>query len=70
MKLTNKPTGFSWGPAAITRLFSDKKHGVWLTVAGKKQSIDIRVTCAGNLRVFSVKKLTKHEADLFGPSHK
>jgi hypothetical protein len=69
MKLTNQSTGFSWGPAAVNRLCSDKNHGVWLMVAGKKQSIEIRVTNGGSLRVSSVKKLPKNEVELFGPKH-
>lgn len=69
MKLTHKQTGFSYGPACVSRLISDEKHGVWLMVAGKRQSIEIRVTMGGKLRVSTVKKLSKEEADVFGPNH-
>ena len=58
MILTNNPTGFSYGPAEVTRLCSDPKHGVWLMVYGKRQQIEIRVTKGGRLRVGKPEKRT------------
>jgi hypothetical protein len=65
MKLTNKPTGFSYGPACVTRLCSEEKLGVWLMVAGGLEQVEIRVTKGGRLRVGKVEKADPH----FTPKH-
>lgn len=64
MKLVNDYTGFEWGPARVTRVFSDPKHGVWLVVAGAKEEIEIRVTRGGRIRAGRPRKA----ADPFKPT--
>lgn len=65
MNLTERSTGFDWGPARITRLCDDPKHGVWLMIAGAKQSVEVRVTNGGRLRVGRIRKTD----DIFKPTH-
>lgn len=48
--------GFTMGPATVTRLCQDPKHGAWLEVAGKRERIEIRVTASGLLRVGKIIK--------------
>lgn len=48
--------GFRWGPCRVTRLMSDPKFGVILEVSGKRESIEIRITPGGRLRIFEVHK--------------
>jgi len=47
--------GFKWGPAEIIRLFEDDKEGVFLEILGKRQTIRIRVTWGGNIRIAPVR---------------
>ena len=65
MKLTNQDTGFSYGPACVTRLCSDEKLGVWLMVAGGEEQVQIRVTKGGRLRIGKPEKADPH----FAPQH-
>lgn len=51
--------GFQWGPMTVSRLFSDPKHGVWIEVGGQRESVQIRVTKGGRIRVFNVQKKGK-----------
>jgi len=54
--------GFVIGPAKITQLFSDPKHGEWLEISGKLERVAIRVTKGGRIRigyVFKIKQKKK-----------
>lgn len=53
--------GMDWGPCDIKRLFSDSKRGVWIQVSGKRESVDIRITKGGRLRIFNVQKTKKQQ---------
>lgn len=48
--------GFDFGPATVTRHCSHPRHGVWLSVSGKRQIVEIRVTRSGLLRVGHVER--------------
>ena len=48
--------GFRWGPANIQRLCSDKKWGVLFTIQTNRESLDIRVTPSGLIRVEPIGK--------------
>ena len=43
--------GFKWGPAHVQRLCSDKKWGVMMTIRTLKQTLDIRITPSGLIRL-------------------
>jgi len=43
--------GFSWGPAEVTRICSDPKWGVIFQIKTAKESLEIRVTPKGFIRV-------------------
>ena len=47
--------GFEWGPCRVSRLVSDPKFGVVLEVKGKRESVEIRVTPGGFLRIDTIK---------------
>lgn len=51
--------GFRWGPATIERMASDKKWGVIFDVKTDKQTLQIRVTPSGQIRVEPVTKMSK-----------
>ncbi len=48
--------GFQFGPALVTRLVEQMGLGVWIEVRGKRESIEIRVTHGGRLRVGPIRK--------------
>lgn len=50
------PYGFIMGPLEVRRLFRVDKHGAWIEVRGRRESVEIRVTPSGLIRVFEVKK--------------
>lgn len=54
--------GFTWGPARVTRMCSDPKHGVWLRVEGARERIEIRITRSGLLRVGKIEKRKERDA--------
>lgn len=56
--LTHTQYGFQWGPAQITRIFSDPNRAVILSVVSSKERVEIRVTKGGMLRIGPVTKLT------------
>ena len=43
--------GFKWGPSQVSRLISDPKWGVILEVKGKRESVEIRITPGGFIRI-------------------
>lgn len=45
------PYGFAWGPVEVTRLTSDPKAGVVLGLRTAKETIQIRVTPSGLIRL-------------------
>ncbi len=48
--------GFKMGPLTVERLFSDAKLGSWIRVFGTKETVDIRVTNGGRLRIGTKEK--------------
>lgn len=51
--------GFDWGPMSIERVCSDDKGGVVIAVKSNKETVDIRVTPSGLMRISSVVKRSK-----------
>lgn len=43
--------GFTWGPVEVTRLASDPKAGVFIGIKTPRQSIQIRITPSGLIRI-------------------
>ena len=58
-KLEQTPYGFKYGPLEVERTMSDDKIGVYFTLRTAKESIMIRSTPSGLLRVFQVQKVKK-----------
>lgn len=48
--------GFEWGAAKIVRQCEDDQAGVVLTLETPKESLQIRVTPAGMVRIYDVKR--------------
>jgi len=48
--------GFTWGPLNFRRTCSDPKHGVWVTLVGAKEAVEIRMTKGGSLRIGKKRK--------------
>ena len=53
-RLAETRYGFKWGPCHVSRLVSDPKFGVVLEVKGKRESVKIRVTPGGFLRIGTI----------------
>jgi hypothetical protein len=45
------PYGFKWGPVEVQRWCSDDKGGVVIGLITKRESVEIRVTPTGLIRV-------------------
>lgn len=43
--------GFIYGPAEVTRLHSDPKHGVAIEIRGKRGALVVRVTPSGIVKI-------------------
>lgn len=52
------PNGYSfvWGPMTVERVASHRKYGAWLEIKGAKNTVCIRVTPAGFVRVGPITK--------------
>lgn len=61
VKVTETMFGFEYGAAEVARLADDPKYGVWIGVRTARQSLDIRVTPSGLIRVGGVRVLTAME---------
>lgn len=44
------------GEIRVSKIFSNKKHGTWWAIGTHNQFLEIRVTKAGKIKPFSVKK--------------
>jgi len=51
--------GFTWGPLEVERLVSDDKFGVVIKLKTNKESIDIRITPSGLIRLEEIIKVKK-----------
>jgi len=56
--------GFIWKNATIERTMSDEKFGVLLTISTKQQTMEVRVTMGGKIKVNRHFKNTRGEAIL------
>lgn len=57
--MTTTDFGFKWNGAEVIRLASHPRHGAWIRVRGERESVDVRVTKGGRIRLFSVQKKGK-----------
>ena len=55
--------GFTWGPLKIERFFSDPKNvdrpNVYLQLSTDRETLQIKVTPTGFIRVFNIQKKEK-----------
>jgi len=51
--------GFIWGPLEVRRLVSDNKFGVVIKLKTNKESIDVRITPSGLIRLEEIIKVKK-----------
>ncbi len=58
--LTETRYGFAWGPAKVDRTCSDQKWGVIVSVKGKREVAEVRVTPSGLVR-FTKRKATDYD---------
>lgn len=48
--------GFEWGPLVISRVMSDDGWGVMVEIRTPRQSLNIRVTPSGLIRIGEIQK--------------
>lgn len=58
--------GFTYGPAEVQRICQDSKLGCWISVEGARESVEIRVTPGGRIRIYEVTKKSTTPAGAVG----
>ena len=58
-KIIDTKFGFEWGPINVTRIADHGRFGVWVRIETGKESLEIRSTPKGSLRIEKTRKKVK-----------